>query len=326
MRRTKIIATYGPSLHRHLAEACKKVDVIRVNFSHNNEETWAAMKEHVVRTIKDSGRKITLLADLPGPKVRVGLLDESIHVKTGEEVCFGYAQTKLDGFVPVNYEGLYRDAKKGATIIIGDGEPRFRIERILGKKIYATALANGAIGSKKGVSLSGASISLPVPTVEDIRLADFLAGEGFGWMAISFVRDAAQVDELRKHAGKDSIVSKIERREAIENIDEIAKRSDILMVARGDLGLDMKMEEVPMAQRKIIEAAKRHRKPVIIATQVLTSMIENPIPTRAEVNDIASGVLSGADYIMLSDETTIGKHPLEAIDVLDRVITEIEKY
>ncbi len=327
MNRTGIIVTYGPSLHGEVFKRIvDKIDVLRINFSHNNEESWLAMRDRVLESVGGRGRRIKLMADLPGPKVRVGALQRDIEVKNGEEVCFGYTKKAAEGIVPVNYENLHKDAKEGATIIIGDGEPRFRIDRVSRGKIYTTALSVGCIGSKKGVSLSGAAISLAVPTEEDMRLAKFASAEGFDFVALSFVRSADQVDALRKHCGGCRIISKIERRSAVADIDEIAKRSDMLMVARGDLGLDMRIEEVPMAQRKIIESAKRHGKPVVIATQVLTSMINSPIPTRAEVNDIASGVLSGADYIMLSDETTIGRHPVEAVDVLHRVITEIGKY
>lgn len=326
MRRTKIIVTHGPSLHAVLKEVVDKIDVIRINFSHNNEQSWLATKGELLRAIGGPRRKIKLLADLPGPKVRIGTLQKDVVVQVGQEVCFGHSKKPVSGIVPVNYENLYKDAKKGAIIIIGDGEPRFRIERISGKKIYAIALADGVIGSRKGVSLSGANISLPVPTEEDLRLAKFVAAEGFDYIAQSFVRSADQIDVLRNTIGGGFIISKIEQREAVTNIDEIAKNSDMLMVARGDLGLDMPIEQVPLCQRKIIESAKRNKKPVVIATQVLTSMINSPIPTRAEVNDIATGVLSGADYIMLSDETTIGKYPTKVIEVLWKTIAETERH
>jgi pyruvate kinase len=327
MRRTKIIVTYGPSLHADgiLEEAFKTIDVLRINFSHNTEQSWSMIRRRVMAAIKASGREIKLLADLPGPKVRVGALDKDIPVKSGEEVCFGYTPGKDNGIVPVNYRGLSKDAREGAALVLGDGEPRFRIEKVSRDRVYAVALTSGRIMSRKGVSLSGASISLPVPTADDLRIARALNSE-FDYLALSFVRSPEQVDEIRKCSGGCGIISKIERRDAVACADEIARRSDMLMVARGDLGLDMRIEEVPKAQRTIIEAAKRSGKPVIVATQVLTSMVNGTMPTRAEVNDIASSVISGADYIMLSDETSVGAHPLEAIEVLDTVITEIERY
>jgi pyruvate kinase len=184
----------------------------------------------------------------------------------------------------------------------------------------------GEVVSRRGVSLSGANITLQVPTDDDRRLAKFAKGEKFDYIAMSFVRSADQIAQLRKDIGKAFIISKIERADAVEDADDIAAHSDAVMVARGDLGLDLPVEEVPIAQIKIMAAAKRNKKPVIVATQVLLSMLSSPIPTRAEVNDIANSVLNGADYIMLSEETARGDHPVEAVETLDRAIRAIEKY
>ena len=328
MRRTKIIITYGPSLHADgaLEQVIPKIDVIRINFSHNNEKSWLAMKQRVLDAIGASGRDIKILADMPGPKVRIGELESGIKVAVGEQVSFSYAKNAAPGAIPVNYENLYMDAREGAMIIIGDGEPRFKINSIRDKNIHTTALTSGIVGSKKGLGLSGASMNLQVPTDEDVRLGKFAKQEEFDYMALSFVRSAEQIDTFRKEVGGAFIISKVERGDAVDNINTIAMHSDAIMVARGNLGLDIPFEEVPVAQIKIMEAAKRHGKPVIVATQVLTSMIANPIPTRAEVNDIANNVLNEADYIMLSDETTTGKYPVEAVNALYDSISAIQRY
>jgi pyruvate kinase len=325
MRKTKIIATYGPSLNGKLNTVVDKIDILRINFSHNNEQTWNEMKDEIRSAIKKSGRDIKLLADLPGPKVRVGLLKTGVVITKGEEVCFEYGAAEGSGAIPINYENLYCDAKKGAVIIIGDGEPRLKIDKVFGKRIICKALESGTIGSKKGLWLSGAHMTIQNPTEADLRLGAFAKKEGFDYIAISFVTSGAQIKELRKVIGKTPLIAKVEQELGVKNIDDIAKNSEIVMVARGDLGLDFPIEKVPEAQRKIAEAAKRNGKPFAIATQVLTSMINSPFPTRAEVNDIATGVLSGASYIMLSEETTLGKYPMKALEVLDLVICETEK-
>ncbi len=327
MRRTKIIATYGPSLASPevLSEAMKQVDVLRINFSHKDEKSWERIKPAVLKAIADSGRDVKLLADLCGPKVRLGPLEKDMPVTKGDEVFFEYDPDPRSGSIPVNYDGLCRDAKAGAVIIIGDGEPRFVVEGVEQNRIRCTALSTGEVKSKKGIWLSGAQINIQNPTDTDTRIAKFVKSEGFDYLALSFVVAADQIERLKSAAPGMPVIAKIEQGKGVANIDAIAKVSDIIMVARGDLGLDMPLERVPWAQRRIIEGAKRNGRPFVIATQALISMLNSTIPTRAEVNDIANGVLSGADYLMLSEETAAGKYPLEAIALLGRVITETEK-
>lgn len=326
MKDVKIIATYGPSLAAPgvLLEAMKRIDVLRVNFSHNDERSWDQMEAQVLKAIEDSGREVKLLADLCGPKIRLGAFGDDVMVKKGDKVYFEYSPKAKSDSIPVGYENLYKDAIPGATIIIGDGEPRFEVDKVEGKRIRCISLSTGEVKQKKGIWMGGAHISIPNPTETDLRIAKFVEEEGFDYLALSFAVNSEQIRTLRKVARRMPIIAKVESRLAVRNIDDIAKEADMIMVARGDLGLDMPFEDVPAAQREIIAGAKRNGKQFIVATQALINMVNAPIPTRAEVNDMANGVLSGADYLMLSEETAAGKYPLEAIDIMERTIRATE--
>ncbi len=325
MNRTKIIVTYGPSLENQdtLKTVLAYTDVVRINFSHGNPESWLAYTQNVRAISKELGRKILLLADLPGPKIRIGKLDKPIIVKEGDVVIFSSAPAT--GHVPVEYKDLHKDAAPGLIISIGDGYLKFGISKVEGKKVICVALDSGKIESKKGINFKGLGSTAKTPTEEDLRLAKFALSNKFDWIAESFVHSSQDIKKLRK-AGKAFIVAKIERESAISDIGAISSEANAIMVARGDLAFDIGIENVPVAQIKIINASQKSKKPVIIATQVLASMINFSMPTRAEVDDIANSVVNGANYIMLSDETAVGKYPLKAVETLYNTIHSIESF
>ncbi|MDE1762065.1 MAG: pyruvate kinase [Candidatus Micrarchaeota archaeon] len=314
MIRTKIIVTYGPSISAPpvLRRVIKHADIIRINFSHGNKAEWIDAVKRIRQTSKEMGKDVALFADLPGPKVRVEGITAPIQLKRGDEVRFG------KGGIRLSYGSFHKDARKGAVIEIGDGSARLHVKEIRGSTVISRALEEGVISNRKGVTLLGLSMDLRAPTETDLELAKFASMLGFDFVGISFVRSARDIRELRKASGNAWIIAKIEQREAVRNIDEIARAADAVMVARGDLAEQVSLEHIPDVQRTIIGAARDAGKPVIVATQLLTSMINNPMPTRAEVNDIASAVREGADCLMLSDETIIGKYPEAAVNFLAR--------
>lgn len=323
MIKTKIIITYGPALSSYdtFKKILRNVDIVRINFSHGDKQSWLEAAGKVKRISRELKKEIALFADLPGPKVRVQKMKNPIHLKKGDIVKF--SSTGKEGSLKVSYNEFHLDARKGGLIEIGDGVCRLQIREVKSGIVTARALEDGLISSRKGVNLLGVSMNLKSPTKDDIRLASFAAQKGFDFVGMSFVRSAKGIKELAK-ASHLPIIAKVERREALENIDEIAKAADVIMVARGDLAEEVSLENIPEAQRKIINASREAGKPVIVATQLLTSMINNPTPTRAEVNDIASAVMEGTDCLMLSDETTVGKYPQKAVEFLVRAISAAE--
>ncbi len=327
MTKTKIIVTYGPSLEdkKVLKNVLKYVDIVRINFSHGDQKSWVKYANNVRQISKQMGREIALLADLPGPKMRIGKLDKSITVKTSQKVTFSSDQSDKDA-IPVEYWDFHRDCRVGMIISIGDGYLKFKVKGINGRKVRCTAISSGILEQKKGINLHNTEISAKVPTDEDVKLAKFAASNKFDFIGMSFVRSADDVNALKKILPNAFIIAKIERKEAVSRIKYIANAADAIMVARGDLALDIEIEKIPIAQRAIITASQIAHKPVIVATQVLASMVTSNIPTRAEVNDIAGAVISGTDCIMLSDETTIGKYPLEAVKVLHNTIRNAESF
>ncbi len=326
MIKTKIIITYGPSIfdEKVLRRVLKHTDVVRFNMSHGDETQWLSGVKSIKGIAKELGKDIALLADLPGPKIRTGKMPAPLSVKKGRKIMFSYSkETEEDGVVPIDYP-LHKDAKKGCVIDIGDGELAFHITAISGNYMQAVALSDGVIGIDKGVTLIGAHISASPPTDTDIRLAKFAKSNGFDFIAMSFVKSAANLKALREKVGKISLIAKIEKREAVEHIKEIVNEADGIMVARGDLAIEMNIIHIPQLQKKLIEAAREMQKPVIVATQLLGSMVNSPVPTRAEANDIASAVTSSVDCLMLSDETAAGKYPDNAVKFLADIIKVAE--
>lgn len=328
MNKTKIVITYGPSIEdkKILNEVLKYADIVRINFSHGNARSWLNYAKNVRDASNRLGKEIALLADLPGPKIRVSQLKHPIHVEKGDAVIFSSERVPDKGSIPVDYANLHRDAKPGITISLGDGYLKLKVKKILGKKIICIALNSGDIQSRKGINLHHTKISAKVPTNEDVKLAQFAVKNNFDFIAMSFVRSPKDIENLRRHVPNAFIVAKIERKEAVDGIQQIAKSADAIMVARGDLAFDVEIEKIPTAQHVIINASRHACKPVIVATQMLASMVNNNIPTRAEVNDIAGAVVSGSDCLMLSDETTVGKYPVESVKVLYNTIKSAELY
>ena len=318
MIKTKIIVTYGPSISKAgtLKRILKYADIVRINFSHEKKEEGAATAETIKRIASSMQKDIAILADLPGPKVRISKLDAPIMVKKGDIITFSSSAAK--GTIQVQHENFHKDARVGAYVDIGDGDAKFRISEINGAKVVTKAVADGKMSSRKGISIIGADMSISAPTSADLDLARFVLKNDFDLIGMSFVKSGEDIIKMRKACGDAPIVAKIERKIAVRNIDGIAREADGVMVARGDLAMGVSLEHIPEAQKTIIGAARRLGKPAILATQLLTSMINNLSPTRAEVNDIANGVAQGADCLMLSDETAVGKHPVEAVRFLSR--------
>ncbi len=325
MTRTKIISTFGPALFDEavLKEALKYADIIRFNFSHGTPEEKLEAKEKVLKLSKELNKDVALLADLPGPKIRVSKLENDVIIKTGDTIIFSHSSNSKPGEVPIEID-IYDDMKVGCEVSIGDGNPKLVIKELKDRKIICTALQDGKIASRKGINVKGVNMSAAPPTQEDLKLIKFVKDNGFDYVALSFVKTAQNVKEARKLSGDLLIISKIERQEAISDIKEIVKESDGVMIARGDMALNIEFNQVPVVQDMIIKECRESSKPVIVATQMLASMTSNQSPTRAEMTDVANAVKSGTDCVMLSDETAVGRYPLDALKAMSSIITYTE--
>jgi pyruvate kinase len=324
--KTKIMVTYGPGIAdpKVLRGVLRHADIVRFNMSHGDRVQWLAGIKAVRSIAKALGREISIMADLPGPKIRTGRMDADLKVSKGDIVTFVPSRSKKSAdCVPVDYP-LHNDAKKGCTIDIGDGQLAFHVTAINGDSVVARALSDGVIGSDKGVSLIGAHISASPPTAADVELARFAKSSDFDFIAMSFVKSASNLRELRARTGKINLIAKIEKSEAVANIGSIVREADGVMVARGDLAIEMNIIHIPELQKRIVEAAREAQKPVIVATQLLASMVDSPVPTRAEASDIASAVASSVDCLMLSDETAAGRYPEEAVKFLVEIANAAE--
>ena len=332
-RRTKIVATIGPASSTSdkisaLIEA--GMDGARLNFSHGTRDDHARSVELVREAEKDCGRPVALIADLQGPKLRIGDLDEPRPLAVGETVVIAGEDAARDGDLPVSPAVLGSVLQPGNDVLIDDGHVRLRVERVERGRVSCAVLVGGDVGSHKGVNLPG--VPLPIPSITRKDLDDLDAALGFGvdYVALSFVRSAADVLALRtlieargSHAW---VIAKIEKAEAVAALDGILEEAHAVMVARGDLGVEIGAAEVPLLQKRIIHSALEHAKPVITATQMLESMIHAPEPTRAEASDIANAILDGTSAIMLSGETAIGAYPVEAVAVMDRIALAVEPH
>lgn len=334
-KKTKIVATLGPAttskevLHAMLD---KGVNIFRINFSHANHED---VKERIA-TIRELNAKhgfnAGILADLQGPKLRVGTMKEEIIVSKGETIIFATGK-EFQGTaerVYMNYERFPKDVKAGERILLDDGKLIFQVVATNKKnEVEAKVIQGGPLRSRKGVNLPNTNISLPALTEKDVKDALFAIEQKVDWMALSFVRNAEDVKVLKKIIDKHSehkipIIAKIEKPEGVKNIDKIVAYCDGLMVARGDLGVEIPAHEVPLIQKQLVLKAKKARIPVIIATQMMETMISSLTPTRAEVNDVANSVMDGADAVMLSGETSVGQYPVEVIKKMAQIIKSVE--
>ena len=331
--RAKIVATVGPASQSK--EILKEliyagVNVFRLNFSHGDHETHAAVIERI-RELNDEMRVHTsILQDLQGPKIRVGQVENGeVFIQPGQELII--TNEEMVGTaekVSTVYKNLPKDVKEGDMILIDDGNLELFVKYIQDNEVVCEVKYGGSLKSRKGINLPFTNVSAPALTDKDKKDLAFGIEQGVDWIALSFVRTADDVRDLKARiakSGKDiRVVSKIEKPEALKNIDEIIDESDALMVARGDLGVEIVMEEVPMAQKMMVEKCNHAAKPVIIATQMMESMIKNPRPTRAETNDVANAVLDGADAMMLSAETASGKYPIQTVKTMARTIGAVE--
>ena len=331
IRKTKIIATIGPAISSRpiLKKIIQKgVNVCRINFSHTSHEK----AREVISLIKSINQELdvhtAILADLQGPKIRIGALSKPIKIVKGEDFFITTNKLSKKG-VFVNYKNFAKDVKPKDVVLLDDGKLRLHVVSTDNKSLVKTKVVfGGVLSSNKGVNLPNTRISLPCLTKKDLEDLDFVLSENISWIALSFVREAEDVLKLKrlikKKKGTIGVISKIEKPEAIELIDEIISASDAVMVARGDLGVEVPAFRVPAYQKMIVTKAVQKAKPVIIATQMLESMTENAVATRAEVNDVANAVIDGADAVMLSGETSVGKFPLQTVDTMRSIIRDIE--
>ena len=334
-RKTKLIATVGPACNTYekLVELYQAgINVFRLNFSHGTHAQHRDVIEHITRLNQEHDAHVGILADLQGPKMRVGIvqnnavrLEEGKRIRVTNEEVIGNPD-----IICVTYDYLAQDLKPGEMILIDDGKIELRVlKAISDKMIECEVVSGGILSSKKGFNLPNTHISIPSLTEKDRQDLAFILTQPVNWLALSFVRNAKEINELKniidEHDSPVKVISKIEKPEAVENIQSIIKASDAVMIARGDLGVEVPMEEMPLIQKHIIQTCLELSKPVIIATQVMESMIDMPRPTRAEITDVANGVLDGADAIMLSGETSVGKHPAKVVQTIDRIIRRTEQ-
>ena len=332
--KTKIVATLGPATDTKeiLTDLAKNgVNVFRINFSHADYED-VKRKIKIIREInEENGFNIAILGDLQGPKLRVGVMEEGVELKDGDtftfttEKCIG---TKEKAFM--TYQRFPKDVKVGEQILVDDGKLLFEVASTNKKdEVVVNVIVGGPLKSKKGVNLPNTAISLPALTEKDMEDAVFAIEQEVDWIALSFVRTPEDLRMLRDLIAQHSeyripVIAKIEKPEAVKNLDALIPYCDGLMVARGDLGVEIPMQEVPLIQKKLVRRAKRARIPVIIATQMMETMIDNSVPTRAEVNDVANSIMDGADAVMLSGETSVGKHPIRVIQKMSEIIKSVE--
>lgn len=334
-KKTKIVATLGPSTNdkKVLKQMMEEgVNVFRINFSHANYDD---VKKRI-KLIRDLGEELgtsaAILADLQGPKLRVGIMKEEVVVQLGDliEFCTGKEFEGNKSKVYMNYDNFPKDVEPGEKVLLDDGKLMFEVVETNNKDtVKAKVIQGGPLQSKKGVNLPNTNISLPALTTKDKEDAIFAVSMEVDWIALSFVRHAEDLKELQAlieaHSEyKIPIIAKIEKPEAVKNIDKIVAYCDGLMVARGDLGVEVPAEEVPLIQKQLVRTAKRARIPVIIATQMMETMITSLTPTRAEVNDVANSVMDGADAVMLSGETSVGKYPVEVIKKMANICKQVE--
>lgn len=334
-KKTKIVATLGPATSdKKVLKAMieEGVNVFRINFSHADYGEVKKRVEMIREIEQELGTSTAILADLQGPKLRVGVMKEEVVVNPGDQIefCTGKEFEGTKSRVYMNYNNFPADVKAGERILLDDGKLIFEVINTNGKdKVMTKVLQGGPLRSKKGVNLPNTNISLPALTVKDKEDAIFAISLEVDWIALSFVRHAEDLKELQAlieaHSDyKIPIIAKIEKPEAVKNIDTIVSFCDGLMVARGDLGVEVPAADVPLIQKQLVLTAKRARIPVIIATQMMETMITSLTPTRAEVNDVANSVMDGADAVMLSGETSVGKYPVEVIQKMANICMTVE--
>jgi len=334
MRKTKIICTLGPATEktetlRQLID--KGADVFRLNMSHATHEWVRNIVPRIRALAEAAGRPVALLLDTQGPAIRTGDLKTNLHLEPGDLVEFTLrgAKSKERYSVDVNYDGFAADVSVGDTILVDNGLIKLVVLAKGRNRVLCKALTSAVLTSRRHINLPGVRVRLPSLTPKDLADVSLGAELGADFIALSFVREKSDIEELRKllsqKKSKAQIVAKIEDQLAVRSIDKMIESADVIMVARGDLGIECPMEELPIIQRRIVKHCIRQGKPVVVATQLLESMITNPLPTRAEITDVANAVFEQADALMLSAETTLGRYPIDCVEVLHRVAMRIER-
>jgi len=333
-RRTKIVATLGPasSSERQIdALMLAGVDVFRLNFSHGNQSDKISLIKTIRKLSKRHQRAVAILGDLQGPKIRTGMM------KTGELELIRATEVRITtrdllgegNLIPTIYQDLPHDVQPGNRILLDDGLMELEVLKVEGTEVKCKVITGGTLKNRKGINLPGVKVSSPALTEKDLDDLDFCLEHQLDYVALSFVRQAADIialkDILSERQSQLKIIAKIEKPEAVENFDLILAEADGIMVARGDLGVEISPEKVPLIQKRIIRQCNQAGKPVITATQMLESMVSNPRPTRAETSDVANAILDGTDAIMLSAETAAGQYPVEAVSVMVRVADDVEQ-
>ncbi|MDF1672512.1 MAG: pyruvate kinase [Vicingaceae bacterium] len=333
-RKTKIVATIGPATaSKEMLKSIinKGVNVCRINFSHGSHDDHREVINNIREVNQETGKFTAILADLQGPKIRVGKIENNgIELNYGDEITF--TNTECIGTkekIYISYQSFPNDVAPGENILLDDGKLMLEIKSTNQKdEVVATVKHGGILSSNKGVNLPNTKISLPCLTEKDLIDLKFALSMDIAWIGLSFVRNPDDIIELKEHIAKANstakVIAKIEKPEALNNIDAIIEATDAIMVARGDLGVEIPFHEVPLIQKSIVKKSMRAAKPVIIATQMMESMITNITPTRAEVNDVANAVLDGADAVMLSGETSVGEFPEKVIEAMASIINDVE--
>jgi pyruvate kinase len=331
IRKTKIIATIGPATASKVMLKkiiLKGVNVCRLNFSHLEHDVAKEIIANIKEVNQELNAHTAILADLQGPKIRVGVFEKPIQLKKGEKVIFSTKRKK--DTIYISYANFAKDVSPKERVLLDDGKIALEVVSTNKKDtVVLKVMFGGLLQSRKGVNLPNTKISLPCLTTKDKEDLAFVLAEKIEWIGLSFVRSANDVKILKRIIDKQNlhhkVIAKIEKPEAIKDIDAIIQATDAIMVARGDLGVEVPPHKVPVYQKMIVEKCMRHAKPVVIATQMLESMTDNPTATRAEVNDVANSVIDGADAVMLSGETSVGKYPLKVVDTMRKIIRDVEK-
>jgi pyruvate kinase len=331
LRKTKIVCTIGPASRapQTIRKLSKWADVFRINFSHGDKISHLEEIKMIRAEANRSGHILSILQDLPGPKIRVGKMAAgSVELARGAQVYLTSSSVEgTPSLIPVNSPVLLSTVKRGNILHLADGIIKLRVEEATSDGVRCTVLVGGVLGSGKGVNAPGVKLKIEYPTQADVAHLKFGIQNKVDFVAASFVRTPSDVRAVRRLIPNDGpmLIAKIEKKEAVKNFNPILAEADGIMIARGDLGIEVPIETVPAIQRSIISKCNERGKPVIVATQMLVSMVNYPVPTRAEVTDVSNAILEGTDAVMLSDETTVGKYPVESVIMLDRIARSTEK-
>ena len=331
IRRTKIVATLGPATGNESTIAAllqAGANVVRINASHGTPEMRAEWIGAARRVAARMDSPVAVLLDLQGPRIRVGDLPAPRELKPGQEIVFAPEEIAKGDELPTTYDGLANDARVGSRILLNDGLLSVEVTAVPSPRVRGRVVDGGILTAHKGMNLPGVQVSAPALTEKDREDVQDALKIGVDYLALSFVRRPEDIEELRGlvRGPATKLVAKIEKATALDNLEKIVAVSDAVMVARGDLGVELPFEQVPLVQKRLISEANHQGKPVITATQMLESMVHNPRPTRAEASDVANAILDGTDAVMLSAETAVGQYPVEAVRAMDRIIREMERH